>query len=168
MGRTAKIFLIMTFAGALVNFKNCDIFFGMNRIKNERGFLMLNVVFLTLITSFAAMILLNAAPRVRNSQSRLRLTALYLADEQFAQLESLAAGGTAPTSSEEFLGESGDLTTNNFGGKDYQVTFNVKTEVINNSNPYEVTVTVSWIDSGKNFSVKVQRMIWVAESSESS
>ena len=130
----------MTFAGALVNFKNCDIFFGMNRIKNERGFLMLNVIFLTLITSFAAMILLNAAPRVRNSQSRLRLTALYLADEQFAQLESLAAGGTAPTSSETFLEVSG-------------------------ANPRKVTVTISWIDGGKNLAVKVQRMVWVAENS---
>ena len=152
----------MTFAGALVNFKNCDIFFGMNRIRNERGFLMLNVVFLTLITSFAAMILLNAAPRVRNSQSRLRLTALYLAEEQFAQLESRAASGTAPTSSEIFLGNPDDLITKNFGGKDYQVTFNVKTEV-SDAAPYPVTVTVSWTDGGKNFEVTVQRMIWVAE-----
>ena len=152
----------MTFAGALVNFKNCDIFFGMNRIKNERGFLMLNVIFLTLITSFAAMILLNAAPRVRNSQSRLRLTALYLAEEQFAQLESLAAGGKPLE--EKFLGKPDDLITNNFGGKDYQVTFKVKTEV-SGSNPYEVTVTIIWTDGGKNFSVKVQRMICVVENS---
>ena len=49
----------------------------MNRIKfilrSERGFLLLNVVFLTLITSVAAMILMNAAPRVRNPQAVLRL-----------------------------------------------------------------------------------------------
>ena len=122
---------------------------------------MLNVVFLTLITSFAAMILLNAAPRVRNSQSQLQLTALYLAEEQFAQLESLAAGGTAPTSSEDFLGKPDDLITKNFGGKDYQVIFSVKTEV-SGSNPYQVTVTVSWLE--KDF-VEVKRMIWVAESS---
>lgn len=132
----------------------------MNRIKNERGFLMLNVVFLTLITSFAAMILLNAAPRVRNSQSQLRLTALYLAEEQFAYLESDAAEGKAPTSSENFLGKPDDLITKNFGGKDYEVEFKVKTEV-SGAAPYKVTVTVSWSDD--NFKVKVQRMIWVAE-----
>lgn len=167
MGRTAKIFLIMTFAGALVNFKNCDIFFGMKTkiFLNERGFLMLNVIFLTLITSFAAMILLNAAPRVRNSQSQLRLTALYLAEEQFAELESLAARGEPLE--EKFLGNTDDLTTNNFGGKDYSVTFNVKTEV-SGSNPRKVTVTVSWTDGGKTFEVKVQRSIWFEESSESS
>ena len=124
----------------------------MNKIKNERGFLMLNVVFLTLITSFAAMILLNAAPRVRNSQSRLRLTALYLADEKFAELESAAViDKKAPTN---------ETTTRNFDSKDYQV----KTEV-SGFNPYEVTVTVSWEDGVKNFEVKVQRMICVVENS---
>ena len=142
----------MTFAGALVNFKNCDIFFGMNRIRNERGFLMLNVVFLTLITSFAAMILLNAAPRVRNSQSTIRLIALYLADEKFAELESKAVLEKKPPTNE--------TTTRNFDGRDYQVVVGVS-----GSNPYEVTVTIIWTDGGKNFDVKVQRMIWVAENS---
>lgn len=123
----------------------------MNRIKNERGFLMLNVIFLTLIASFAAMILMNAAPRVRNSQSTLRLTALYLAEEKFAELESDAAiKKTAPTNS---------TTTKNFDGREYTI----KTEV-SGAAPYKVIVTVSWTDDGKNFEVKAQRMIWVAES----
>ena len=113
---------------------------------------MLNVVFLTLITSFAAMILLNAAPRVRNSQSQLRLTALYLAEEKFAELESAAVlKNEAPTNS---------TTTRNLDGREYTI----KTEV-SGAAPYKVTITVSWIDGGKNFKVKAQRMIWVAESS---
>lgn len=123
----------------------------MNRIRNERGFLMLNVVFLTLITSFAAMILLNAAPRVRNSQSQLRLTALYLAEEQFAELESAAVlEKKAPTTK---------TTTRNLDGRKYQVEVEVS-----GANPRQVTVTISWTDGGKTFEVKAQRMIWVAES----
>ncbi len=158
MGRNAKIFLFITFAGALVNFKNCDIFFGMNRIKNERGFLLLNVVFLTLITSFAAMILLNAAPRAKNSQSTIRLIALYLAEEQFAELESAAAvDKVAPTDS---------TTTKNFDDRDYTIKTEVSNETeVDDENLYKVTVTVSWTDDGKNFSVTAQRRILVAENS---
>ena len=123
----------------------------MNRIKNERGFLMLNVVFLTLITSFAAMILLNAAPRVRNSQSQLRLTALYLANEQFAELESAAVlKNEAPTNS---------TNTRNFDGRDYTI----KTEV-SGAAPYKVTITIT-IEGRNDFEVKVQRMIWRVQSS---
>ena len=65
----------------------------MNRLNNQRGFMLLSVVILTLITSFAAMILMNAAPRLTKPQSVLRLTAIHLANEQFAMLESLAASG---------------------------------------------------------------------------
>lgn len=123
---------------------------------------MLNVVFLTLITSFAAMILLNAAPRIRNSQSSLRLTALYLANEQFAQLESLASEGKSlPTN---FLGKTSDLTTKNFGRENSPITFEVTTQ-INGANPYAVTVKVSWTDDGKSFEVKSERRILVVENS---
>ena len=59
----------------------------MNRLNNERGFMLLNVVLLTLITSFAAMILMNAAPRLTNPQSVLRLTAIHwLASKSAIQL----------------------------------------------------------------------------------
>ena len=62
-------------------------------LQNERGFMLLNVVFLTLITSFAAMILMNAAPRIRNPQAMLKLTATHLANEQFTFMEYHAAQG---------------------------------------------------------------------------
>ena len=77
--------------------------------------MLLNVVILTLITAFAATILLNAAPRITNPQSVLRLTAIHLANEQFAMLESLAANGELATGNYDFLGKDADLTTQNFG-----------------------------------------------------
>ena len=52
----------------------------MNRLNNQRGFMLLNVVILTLITAFAATILMNAAPRLKNPRSVLRLTAIHLAN----------------------------------------------------------------------------------------
>ncbi|MBR4151511.1 MAG: hypothetical protein IKT98_00950 [Selenomonadaceae bacterium] len=120
---------------------------------------MLNVIFLTLITSLAATILFNAAPRVHNPQSTLRLTALYLANEQFAQLESLAAAGEPLQTN--FLGKPEDLITEN-AGKGKPTEFKVTTEV-SGSNPYEVTVTVTLKEGGGNFEVKAKRTIWVAE-----
>ena len=145
----------------LVNFQIYDIFFAMVKIlKDERGFLMLNVIFLTMITAFAAMILLNAAPRIRNPQSTLRLTALYLANEQLAHLESIAAaGGELPTS---FQGEPQDLITENLSA-DNPIEFEVETKIISNGNLRKVTVEVKWTAAGRDDSVKVERTIWIAE-----
>ena len=146
----------------LVNFKIYDIFFAMIKIlKNERGFLMVNVIFLTLITSLAAMILLNAASRVKNPQSTLRLTALYLANEQLAQLESLAAKGSELPMS--FQGKSEDLTTKNLSDEN-PIEFEVKTE-ISGGDVCTVKVTVSWIANGREDFVEVERAIWIAEES---
>ncbi len=116
--------------------------------------MMLNVVFLTLIASLAAMILMNAATRVRNPQSTLRLTALYVANEQLAQLESLAASGNELT--RKILVDKDDLKTTNFTGE--TIEFTVDTEIDGN----KCTVTVSWTVKGQKDSVTLERMIWIA------
>ena len=134
----------------------------MNRVKfflrSERGFILLNVVFLTLITSLAAMILMNAAPRVKNPQAVLRLTAIYLANEQFALIESKAASGEWDLACHV---ESEDLTTENFGaGK--PITFTVtSTEKTPDGNLHYVTVKVEWTVNDENFSLEVERTIRV-------
>ena len=130
-------------------------------LRDERGFLMLNVIFLTVITALAGMILLNAASKIRNPQPTLRLTALYLANEQLAQLESLAAAGSELSTS--FLGKTEDLTTKNFS-EENPITFEVKTE-ISGGNVCNVKVTVSWIANGREDSVEVERAIWIVENS---
>ena len=56
--------------------------------SNERGFMLLSAVFLTLIVSIMATILLNANAKVQQRNSTLYLTAINLANEQFALLES--------------------------------------------------------------------------------
>lgn len=128
-------------------------------LRNQRGFLLLNVIFLTVITSFAAMILLNAAPRVRNSHSTLRLTAIHLANEQFAHLESRAASGMSIGGSYGFLGDKTDLTSENFSAGAPTV-FTVEAHV-SGSNPHKATVTVSWQVGEKIFSLEAERTILV-------
>lgn len=130
------------------------------KLLNERGFMLLNVVILTLITSFAAMILFNAAPRVRTPQSVLRLTALHLANEQFAMLESKAATVGLEAGSYEFAGNHDDLTTLNAGTT---VTFEVDTQVTANGNLRGVKVIVSWKVGGETFELETERTIRVAE-----
>lgn len=122
--------------------------------------MMLNVVFLTLIASLAAMILMNAATRIRNPQSTLRLTALYVANEQLAQLESLAASGNELQ--EKFLGDPDDLKTTNFSTGE-PIEFEVKTDIVGN----KCTVTVSWTVKGREDSVTVERTIWIAPKEDS-
>jgi len=131
----------------------------MKKIFNERGFLLLDVIFLTVITTLAAMILMNAAPRIRNSQSTLQMTALYLTNEQFAYLESRAANGEPLP--KKFLGAPEDLITKNFEtGK--EIKFLVDTQINDSSNPCKVTITVT-IDGRDDFEVKAERMIWLVK-----
>ena len=124
----------------------------MNKLKNERGFLMLDVVFLTLITALAATILINAAPRAKNPQSTIRLIALHLANEQLAQLESLAAAGENLTT--DFLGDTDDLKN--------VVDFEVETTITKTGNLRGIKVKVSWSDEDKDF-IEVKRTIYVKE-----
>jgi len=132
----------------------------MSRIKfvlsNERGFLLLNVVFLTLIISFVAMILINAAPRARNPQATLRLTAIYLANEQFAELESLAARGKTLSSS--YLGKAEDLITTNLSDNN-PIEFKVTTNLSGN----KATVKVSWQVGNDKFEIETERTIGIVQ-----
>ena len=126
-------------------------------LSNERGFMLLNVVFLTVITSFAAMILMNAAPRARNPQSTLRLTAIYLANEQFAELESLAADENI-SGSYSFLGDKDDLTSNNLGAGN-PIEFEVTTTVSGG----RAKVKVSWQVGEDEFKIEMERTIGIVQ-----
>ena len=138
----------------------------MNKVKrflqSQRGFMLLNVVILTLITAFAAMILLNAAPRVKNYHSTLRLTALHLANEQFAQLESMAAAGIEIGGTYSFLGRTADLTSDNFSAGE-PTKFKVTAHVSGSGNLRDVEVTVEWQVGNKKFDLKSERTIRIVQ-----
>ena len=131
-------------------------------LKNQRGFMLLNVVFLTLITAFAATILLNAAPRVKNPQPTLKLTAYYLANEQFARLEGMAAAGRSIDGVSSFLGVDSDRFSPNLDEKN-PVEFTVQTTVTVKSDTLRTAkVTVTWTVGDENFEFAAERMIRIA------
>lgn len=122
--------------------------------------MLLNVVILTLITSFAAMILLNAAPRIKNPQAALRLTAIHLANEQLSMMESLAAEEGRIVSS--YLGKPEDLTTENFSETN-PIEFTVSTTDNSSGNLHHVTVKVEWTFKERKDFIEVERTIRVVE-----
>lgn len=131
------------------------------KILNERGFMLLQVVFLAMITSIVAMIFLNGVMQTKNRNATLRLTAIHLANEQIAELESRAAQGILPVGSVSWLGVDDDLTTYNSGAK-VPVKFDVKTNVANfsdNSALKKVTVKVEWKIGEEKFQIESEKVV---------
>ena len=72
---------------------------------NQRGFMLLSAVFLTVIVSFTAMMTLQAITQVQRDDASLRLTAINWANEKFALIESAAQFGNV----EEFDGKTYEM-----------------------------------------------------------
>ncbi len=136
----------------------------MKKIFDERGFIFVQVIFLTLMVSFAGMMILNGMKKVENHDATLRIIALHLAEEQFAELESLADDGKLSAGSYNFLGVQDDLK-NYFNSDEKKinsqipVNFDVKTQVENFSgNLFKAKIKVEWNFEEKKF-VEFQKII---------
>ena len=105
-------------------------------MKNERGFMLLSAIFLTLIVSIMAMILFNANVKVQQRNSTLYLTAINLANEQFAILES-GANIEIP--------EEDKISYNGVKENSEPIKFRVSKSISGS----EVTVKVEWEVNGK-------------------
>ena len=130
---------------------------------NQRGFMFLSTVFLTLILSFTAMLALQAMTRVKNGDQSLKLHAINLANEQLAMVESLAAKNNL-AAVRNFNGNGADLK--NYGLYDEKaedkspVEFNVTTNInVVNENLREVEVTVTWNDE----EIKIKKIVRVTD-----
>lgn len=106
----------------------------------QQGFLFFNVIFLTLILSFTALIFLNGIKFLNEDTSALNFTAINLANEQFAEIEFLAAENNLSAGNYNFLGDANNLKT--FG------LYNDK--ILQNKIPAEFTVTTSISDYKNN------------------
>lgn len=120
-------------------------------IKNERGFLMLSAIFLTLIVSIMAMILLNSNSKVQQRNSTLYLTAINLANEQFALLESSSNVEISAEDLKSFNGVSEDSSP---------VEFKIFTTPINEST---YTVKVEWTVNGKTKNIESTKNVRLIE-----
>lgn len=131
-----------------------------NKILNCRGFIMLNVIFLTLIVSLVAIIFLNGSEILNRSNATLRITAMNLIDEQFAEVESRAAHGNLSVGTLGFLGVEEDLKSYNLDEKN-PIDFKVSTVVQNTAyeNLFNVVVKVTWTLGEKNFEIESEKFV---------
>lgn len=106
-------------------------------MKNERGFMLLSAIFLTLIVSIMAAILFNANVKVQQRNSTLYLTAINLANEQFAILESGATDLDIP--------DEDKISYNGVKEDSQPIRFRVSKSI----NGSEVTVKVEWTVNGE-------------------
>ena len=117
---------------------------------NEKGYMLISVVFLTLIVSFIAAMTLQTMTRAKNSDSALRLHAINLANEQFALIES--------GSDKNIPGD--DLKSYGLyykGAEKIPTEFKVTTTSNDSGNLRKVTVTVKWKDNSLDF----EKTIWL-------
>lgn len=120
---------------------------------NQRGFMLLSTVFLTVIVSFTAMLTLQAITQVQRGDASLRLHAMNLANEQFALIES----GSSEDIPEEDLKSYGLYSEKDLETK-MPIIFKVTdTREDIGENLYKVTVTVTWQDEKLEFE-KVVRL----------
>lgn len=127
---------------------------------NQRGFMLLSTVFLTLILSFTAMLALQSMRRVQNGDQSLKLHAINLANEQLAIIES---GSNIEIPADDL--KSYGLYDKNSDKPPVQ--FNVSTTfkpIPDNLSDdevtlYEVEVTVTWNDD----EVKFKKLVRVAD-----
>ena len=119
---------------------------------NEKGFILISVVFLTLIVSFMATMTLQSMTRVKNGDTALRLHAINLANEQFALIES----GSAKNIPDDDLKSYGLYYKD---AKKIPTEFHVTTSINGSGNLREVTVTVTWKENTLDF----EKTIWLNE-----
>ena len=120
---------------------------------NQRGFMLLSAIFLTLIVSFTAMMTLQAITQVQRGDASLRLHAMNLANEKFALIES----GSSEDIPEEDLKSYGLYDKNDLKTKT-PITFKVTdTREDIGENLYKITVTVTWQNEKLEFE-KVVRL----------
>ena len=133
--------------------------------RNERGFILLSAVFLTLILSFVAAMTLQTLTQSKNSDAALRLHAINLANEQFAMIESLAAQGDLTAGQYNFLGDADDLKSYGLIKKSAEkipVEFEVKTKVSGEGNLRKVEILVAW----KNFEMNFEKTVRIGDVEE--
>ena len=115
-------------------------------LRDNRGIIFIEVLFLTLILSFTALMVCNAleAAIISNKISAIRTAAIHIANARMAEIEEYNSGSNTiqipPTSL-----SNDDLIYNDFFGISGIVEFviEVPPPMIN-----EVTVTVKWIVNG--------------------
>ena len=129
---------------------------------NERGFMLLDTIFVTMIIAFMAMMILNGTKKIADYNSDLKTIATYLANEQFAYIENIAATGNLSTGNYNFLGNSDDLENyfDSGNNKIIPVKFDISADVVGGANNlYSVEVIVEWNFNNIDEKIKFKKTV---------
>ena len=141
-------------------------------IFNNRGFIFIEAIFLALILSFTAMLIINQLETAikSNRMSMIREAAIYLANAKMSEIEEYndkRSSFQLPTNT--FLTDE-DLIYKNFLGINDTIKFEIET-IINTAttNHGNITVKVTWIvndnenyGSGNNYE-EITKDIWILQ-----
>ncbi len=119
---------------------------------NQKGFMLLSAVFLTLIVSFVAMMTLQSMTRPKNFDASLRLQAINLANEQFALIES----GSTKNIPDEDLKSYGLYRETELSTKT-PIEFKVTTNISDEGNLKKAKVTVTW--EGNPYPLEFEKIV---------
>ena len=129
----------------------------MSKIKlNSKGFIFIEVLFLTLIVSFTALMIVNALESAVKSSnmSAIRTAAVYIANARMAEIEEYADSNKSLPPSTYTLMTDSDFTYDNFFGINGTVKFAVDTKItLVSANQGVAVVTVTWTVNGNNYGI---------------
>ena len=136
-----------------------------------KGFIFIEVLFLTLILSFTALMIVNflETAMLSNRMSAIRNAAIYLANARMSEIEEYVdTNKKFPPSSYTILNDE-DLTCENFFGINDNVKFEVDAQISGTaSDKGNVTVKVTWTvgnnssyGNGTNYE-EIIKDIWIA------
>lgn len=143
-----------------------------NILRDNRGIIFIEVLFLTLILSFTALMVCNALETaiISNRISAVRTAAIHIANARMAEIEEYNFGRTTFQMPPYTLLTDNDLTRENFFGISGTVKFKVNAQVNESSTDKgNVTVIVSWTvnnnssyGNGNNYE-EITKDIWIIQ-----
>lgn len=148
-----------------------------NILRDNRGIIFIEVLFLTLILSLTALMICNALETaiISNKMSAVRTAAIHIANARMAEIEEYNLNRDSFQMPSYTLLTDNDLTRENFFGINGTVKFKIDTRINESSaNKGNVTVTVSWTvnddnsyGNGNNYE-EITKDIWIIHTASTS
>ena len=149
----------------------------MSKFKlNEKGFIFIDAIFLTLIVSFMAVLILNGLDLAitSNRVSVIRMNAIHLANARMSEIEAYNDGRTSfQMPSDTYLSYE-DLNYTDYFGISGTTRFNIETKMNTSSTDRaNVTVVVTWTvnnnskydkSNNRNYE-EITKDIWITKTS---
>ena len=148
-----------------------------NILRDNRGFIFIEVLFLTMIVSFSTLMLFNAIETTitSNKMSAIRTAAMHIANARMSEIEEYNLERSSFQIPSYTLLTDEDLIHEDFFGINGTVKFKVDTQINESStNKGNVTVRVSWtVNDNSNYGIgnnyeEITKDIWIISTASTS